>query len=362
MEHRLVTAIEKALGWDGPALLGAGFAQGELLDTDLPLRLMTPNRLLDLVESRHLANPQLRMYAEGEELHPSRYLTEVVNRRRQAVKQADMAAVGVALNNGGTLVLDSVDTFDRTIQAACRALGWWSGELVSANMYLAVGDTAGFDLHWDDHDVICVQLAGQKSWEVRGASRPHPMYRDAERNTEPAEDVVWAGTMNPGDVMHIPRGFWHTATRVGSGEGHSLHVTFGITKRTGVAWLNHLSDIARAVPHRPRRRSAHRPKAAGHPAGLHRGRSQSRALPEGLARDRSVAPSPAVCSSIRRARRRLDHHRVRPRHHGNEQRGRGGRGRQAPDVRRTHRAGASNAAVGPPRRAHRRRRGHEVIG
>lgn len=246
MEHRLVTAIEKALGWDGPALLGAGFAQGEILDTDLPPRLMTPNRLLDLVESRHLANPQLRMYAEGEELHPSRYLTEVVNRRRQAVKQADMAAVGVVLNNGGTLVLDSVDTFDRTIQTACRALGWWAGELVSANMYLAAGDTAGFDLHWDDHDVICVQLAGQKSWEVRGASRPHPMYRDAERNTEPAENVVWSGTMNPGDVMHIPRGFWHTATRVGSGDGFSLHVTFGITKRTGVTWLNHLSDMARA--------------------------------------------------------------------------------------------------------------------
>ncbi|MEZ0112258.1 hypothetical protein ABH920_006277 [Catenulispora sp. EB89] len=72
MEHRLVTAIEKALGWDGPALLGAGFAQGELHDADLPSRLMTPNRLLDLVEGRHLANPQLRMYAESEELHPSR--------------------------------------------------------------------------------------------------------------------------------------------------------------------------------------------------------------------------------------------------------------------------------------------------
>jgi hypothetical protein len=29
-------------------------------------------------------------------------------------------------------------------------------------------------------------------------------------------------------------------------DGHSLHVTFGITKRTGVTWLNYLSDAARA--------------------------------------------------------------------------------------------------------------------
>lgn len=42
MEHRLVTAIQKALGWDGPALLGADFARGELADPGLPERLMTP--------------------------------------------------------------------------------------------------------------------------------------------------------------------------------------------------------------------------------------------------------------------------------------------------------------------------------
>lgn len=73
------------------------------------------------------------------------------------------------------------------------------------------------------------------------------MYRDAEQNLEPSEEVVWEGTMSAGDVMHIPRGWWHTATRVGSGnQGHSLHATFGITKRTGVTWANFLSDTMRA--------------------------------------------------------------------------------------------------------------------
>lgn len=73
------------------------------------------------------------------------------------------------------------------------------------------------------------------------------MYRDAERNRTPSEEVLWKGTMRAGDVMHIPRGFWHAATRLGSGSGgHSLHVTFGFTKRTGVTWANFLSDAARA--------------------------------------------------------------------------------------------------------------------
>ncbi|MFF2777050.1 JmjC domain-containing protein [Streptomyces sp. NPDC058052] len=247
MEHRLVTHIEKALGWDGPGSVGAAFARGRLTDPDLPARLLTPHKLLDLIKRRHLTNPQLRCYAEGEEIHPSTFLSTNVNRRKQPVSQADMAALGRILNEGGTVVLDHVDFFDPTLEVACRALGWWSGELASANAYLAVGDTDGFHLHWDDHEVIAVQLSGEKSWEVRGPSRPAPMYRDAERNRTPSEEVLWKGTMRAGDVMHIPRGFWHTATRLGSGgDGHSLHVTFGFTKRTGVTWVNFLSDAARA--------------------------------------------------------------------------------------------------------------------
>ncbi|MFJ4703717.1 JmjC domain-containing protein [Streptomyces anulatus] len=247
MEHRLVTHIEKALGWVGPGSVGAAFVRGRLTDPALTARLLTPHKLLDLIKRRHLANPQLRCYAAGDEIHPSTFLSTNVNRRRQAVSQADMAALGRILNDGGTVVLDHADFFDPTLEVACRALGWWSGELTSANAYLAVGETDGFHLHWDDHEVIAVQLSGEKSWEVRGPSRTAPMYRDAERNRTPSEKVLWKGTMRAGDIMHIPRGFWHTATRLGSGSGgHSLHVTFGFTKRTGVTWANFLSDAARA--------------------------------------------------------------------------------------------------------------------
>jgi hypothetical protein len=133
------------------------------------------------------------------------------------------------------------------MEVACRALQWWTRELVQVNVYLTTGAAAGFDLHWDDHDVLVVQLTGTKSWEVRGLSRPAPMYRDAAPNPTPPDDVVWAGTMQAGDVMHIPRGYWHQATREDQGNGFSLHATFGFTKRTGVHWLNWLADQARAT-------------------------------------------------------------------------------------------------------------------
>jgi hypothetical protein len=60
------------------------------------------------------------------------------------------------------------------------------------------------------------------------------MERDAAPNLEPSTELIWSGTLRPGDVMHIPRGWWHQATRTGTGDGFSLHATFGLTQRTGI--------------------------------------------------------------------------------------------------------------------------------
>ncbi|POM26242.1 Cupin superfamily protein [Actinomadura rubteroloni] len=245
MGHQLIEQVEQALGWSGPGSLGVGFAKGKLSDPHLPERILTPLRLLDLVMRRSLADPQVRCFQNGAEIHPNAYGEQTLTRRRQSIRMVDMRRLGRLLGDGATLVLDQTNVFDPTMEVACRAWQWWSREHVQANVYLTTNDAAGFDLHWDDHDVLIVQLAGEKSWEVRSASRAVPMFRDAERNTVPSRDVVWAGTLHAGDVMHIPRGYWHKATRQGLGAGLSLHATFGFVQRTGVNWLAWLADRSR---------------------------------------------------------------------------------------------------------------------
>jgi hypothetical protein len=178
-------------------------------------------------------------------MHPGDYLTTRIGRRGQRTRLADMNRLADLVDSGVTVVLDALDTFDATMEVACRALQWWSHELVQVNAYLTTGSTAGFPLHWDDHDVLVIQLLGAKAWDVRGSSRPFPMYRDAERNTTASERRVWQGELTAGDVMHVPRGYWHQATRAGYSGGASLHVTFGFPKRTGADWLAWLADQAR---------------------------------------------------------------------------------------------------------------------
>ncbi|SBW24698.1 cupin 4 [Candidatus Protofrankia californiensis] len=245
MDHRLVRGVEKALGWAGPSMLGSEFTRGGTLGPDLCARLLTPTKLLDLVMRRSLASPQLRCFRDGSELHPNSYISATTTKRGQGIHVPSMRRLGRLIESGCTLVLDSLEVFDPTMEVACRALQWWSRELVQVNAYLTTHEADGFNLHWDDHDVLVVQLAGEKSWEVRGSSRSAPMYRDAEQNQTPSDDLLWSGTLCAGEVMHIPRGYWHQATRSGHGAGFSLHVTFGFVKRTGVDWLTWLADEVR---------------------------------------------------------------------------------------------------------------------
>lgn len=245
MDHYLVEAIEKALDWNGPQHLGQQFAHGTMSTPALCTRLLTPTRLLDVIMRRSLSSPQFRCFRGGEEMHPDAYLANSVTRRGQSMSMARMDRLGQFMQTGCTIVLDTLDTFDPAMEITCQALQWWSRELVQVNTYLTTNDAAGFDLHWDDHDVVIVQLGGEKSWEVRGTSRTAPMYRDADRNDEPPADVVWSGMMKTGDVMHIPRGYWHQATRAERGDGYSLHATFGFVKRTGVDWFSWVADRSR---------------------------------------------------------------------------------------------------------------------
>lgn len=161
------------------------------------------------------------------------------------IPMIDMRRLAQHLKSGCTLVLDAVNHLDPTLEVACRAFQWWSRVPVQVNVYLTTGDASGFSLHWDDHDVLVVQLAGDKDWEIRGPSRLSPMYRDAAPNLEAPEDVVWSGILKTGDVLHIPRGHWHQTSRAGREGGFSLHVTFGFAKRTGVDWLGWLADQSR---------------------------------------------------------------------------------------------------------------------
>lgn len=199
--------------------------------------------------------PRLRLHREGSPVPLDRY-TETGTASREARRIVRPEALYKELRSGSSLVLDGVDRMHPAVGAAADDLMRLVRERAQANLYLIWGDSRGFDTHWDDHDTIIVQLAGSKHWQVHGpGTRPFPMKNDTDHTHTPPCDAdgilhqVWEGVLRPGQVIHVPRGWWHTVT--GNGE-MSMHLTFGFTRATGIDWAEAL--VRRLFEEEPFRR------------------------------------------------------------------------------------------------------------
>ncbi|MCY3846784.1 MAG: hypothetical protein OXH69_24960, partial [Acidobacteria bacterium] len=83
-----------------------------------------------------------------------------------------------------------------------------------------------FANHWDDHDVCILQVRGRKVWRLWGEVRRQPLSRDVEPNEAAPAHPVWTGTLDEGDVLYIPRGWWHSAHVAGENDGRgTIHLT-----------------------------------------------------------------------------------------------------------------------------------------
>jgi hypothetical protein len=242
MDLEFVRDLEQALRRPGQRSLGSEFVRAKL--PGWGERLLTAPRLLDLLTYRSLSRPgQVLCLQKGVFLPPRDYLTSR-NLRGEELELVDTQRVGQLLKEGCQLVVAGLEKIDPRFDVACRALQWLTGAKVYATAFLTTGDAGGFDLHVDTSDSIIIQVAGTKSWQVRGESLRAPL-NEVRRGARRSEQVLWQGTLGEGELMCVPRGYWHTATRSDQGgEGYSLHVTFGVVERTGMDWLRALTERA----------------------------------------------------------------------------------------------------------------------
>lgn len=196
-----------------------------------------------ILRHHRLAAPRLRLSEDGDQVAEDDYSTEVRTRRGVVYRRLRPHDLGRLLRAGATLVLDAVDELSEPVGRMAASLEQAVREHVQVNAYASWGTTHGFDLHWDDHDVIVIQVAGRKRWAIYGPSRPYPLFRDAEPNRRPPDAPCDELMLTDGDVLHVPRGWWHIATAVAE---PSLHLTAGISRDTGIDLMAWLTDELRA--------------------------------------------------------------------------------------------------------------------
>jgi hypothetical protein len=151
-------------------------------------------------------------------------------------------AVRKALSEGYSLLMDEVQEYFPAARLLAEALIAEVGEQIGINAYISWTGDRCFRTHWDEHDVFIIQTEGEKEWTVFQPTRPYPIAHDVEfERMRDDLEVAWEGVLRPGDVLYIPRGWWHHAKSTGAG---SIHLTIGFTGRTWLDLMTFLRDRA----------------------------------------------------------------------------------------------------------------------
>jgi hypothetical protein len=205
--------------------------------------LLPWERLNEILRRHRLDFPRLRLTENGKSLPASSYLRHLTSgRQRVSIPRLMPARLNAQLRRGATLVLDAVDELYEPLEELAQSLERSLQEHIQINAYAGWRTSRGFDLHWDDHDVFILQVAGRKRWSLYGMTRPYPVTGDARAAQRPTGTPVWEETLEDGDLLYIPRGWWHVALPLNE---PTLHLTVGIHNRTGLDLLKWLEERLR---------------------------------------------------------------------------------------------------------------------
>jgi hypothetical protein len=206
--------------------------------------LLAWDDLNEIVAAHRLEPPRMRLSRAGEALPVTAYSILRTNRRGVSWYQPQPADFHARLAEGASLVIDAIDQVHPPVREAAAGLERFFRTPVQVNAYASWTAEEGFGTHWDDHDVVVLQLEGSKRWKIHGPTRQAPAWRDVEAPEAPAGDPIADIVLAPGDLLYLPRGWWHA---VSADQGTaSLHLTFGLTTQTGAEFLDWLSDDLRA--------------------------------------------------------------------------------------------------------------------
>lgn len=208
----------------------------------------TFNRLLD---QSSIWNPaSLKLVRDTVAVPPEQYCRVVQTQAGQGLRP-DPAKVSVFLAAGASLIAGDVQELTPSMHAMAAGLGRAFSASVNANVYCSFKGVQAFGTHFDLTDVFAVQTEGEKVWRLyrNRADAPVDMPPDSPETRRWLEQsrgpVMSEVRMRPGDVLYLPRGWYHDAL---AQDGASLHVTFSVLPLYGRIVFSLLEQAAMQDP------------------------------------------------------------------------------------------------------------------
>jgi lysine-specific demethylase/histidyl-hydroxylase NO66 len=206
------------------------------------------NQLLD--QTTIWNGDTLKLVYNGEPIPPEQYCIEAQTRTGWTLRPSP-AKVQPLLAMGASAICGDVQELIPGVKALSRDLSSTFAGAVGANVYCSFGGVHAFETHFDPHHVFAVQVEGEKIWNLYTNRADSPV----DLPTDRVEAQRWFAQtrgplmqevhMRPGDVLYLPRGWYHDARTV---EGASLHVTLSVTPLYGRILFRLLESAAMQDP------------------------------------------------------------------------------------------------------------------
>jgi ribosomal protein L16 Arg81 hydroxylase len=182
------------------------------------------------LEEHRFTADRLKMFKAGYCLDSSRYLLNPNG-------QINATALMREFRDGASVILDSCEEVHPPLRELCIQLEQVFHVYTQVNLYAGLRTDNAFNVHWDEQDTLILQSAGRKRWKIWQPTRWNPLRQDAVDTgpqTKPTGPPFWDGILEQGDLLSIPRGWWHVAYPV---DEPTLHLTVTIRNASGIDLL-----------------------------------------------------------------------------------------------------------------------------
>ena len=189
----------------------------------------------------------LLLVLDREPVAPAKYCFPGVTREGRQGLLVDLDKVGEFLKRGATIVLNDMETLTSELSAVAAALENGPGGMVQGNLYCSRKERQGFASHFDTHDVYAVHIAGEKTWRIYQRHFDSPINHPAFKTLGQAFHESHKGaisqevTLEPGDLLYIPRGYYHDAVALTPG---TIHIAFQVVPMIGLDVVTQLFERA----------------------------------------------------------------------------------------------------------------------
>lgn len=143
------------------------------------------------------------------------------------------------LRNGATLVRNRIKNEPFVDQISKQIANYAEARTIVGG-YAAFSSKSSYKSHWDTRDVYAVQLLGRKRWILRKPNFEFPLYmqqtKDFPEIQEP-EEIYMDVILEAGDILYIPRGWWHDPLPLDEETFHLAVATFPPTGFEYMLWL-----------------------------------------------------------------------------------------------------------------------------